>query len=408
MLSPRRLLTNATLVTPTETLTQGSLLIERGKISALGTQDELADGFAADLEIMDLKGAYVLPGLIDLHTDTLEKEITPRPSADFPITVAMQELDRKLVACGITTVFHSLHFGYQEAEVSNRSRFSRRDVVEGLHAMASRHTLAHTRLHARYEVVGHGPQARELVGTLVKEGLVHLLSFMDHTPGQGQYTRERFIAQRAREGMTEAQAVAALAEKQQRPRLSWAEMRDVAEVALARGVPLASHDDDSREKVQQMHDLGVTICEFPINQLAAEAARSLGMTVLGGASNVLRGGSLTGNLDVLAAMRAGVVDGLCSDYYPPSMLHAVFKLWRERVLPLPQAVAAATRVPAIAAGLGDLTGSLEVGKAADLIVVCLEEDRPVVIRTFVDGENVHSSGRERSVRREMVSLAGHA
>lgn len=401
----RRLLTRATLVTPTGTQPDASLLIENGRIARLGGREEAGDGFAAEVETLDLAGAYVLPGLIDLHTDTLEKEITPRPGADFPIPVALQELDRKLVACGVTTVYHSLHFGYQEAEWSSRSRYTRREVVDALHAMADRHTLARTRMHARYEIVGHGPEVRPLVETLIAEGLVHLLSFMDHTPGQGQYTRERFLAQRAREGMSEEQALVQLAEKARRPRLGAEELRAVAGAALARGVPVASHDDDSPEKVRAMHDLGVTICEFPINVAAAAAARALGMTVLGGASNVLRGGSLTGNLDVLAAMREGVVDGLCSDYYPPSMLHAVFKLWRERVMPLHQAVATASRIPAEAAGLGDETGAIEVGKAADLIVVRLAGDRPVVVRTFVGGECVHAAGRETAPERQLAELA---
>jgi alpha-D-ribose 1-methylphosphonate 5-triphosphate diphosphatase len=116
--------------------------------------------------------------------------------------------------------------------------------------------------------------------------------------------------------------------------------------------------------------------------------------VLGGAAKVLRGGSLTGNLDITSAISAGAVNGLCSDYYPPAMLHSVFKLWRERVLPLTQAVAAATAIPARAAGIGDETGSLETGKAADLILVQLRGETPTVLQTYVQGERVHTAGRE--------------
>lgn len=391
---PRRLLTHATLVTPDGVQTDSAVLIENGRIAAIGPAGQLADAFAADLEVIDLEGAYVLPGLIDLHTDTLEKEITPRPAADFPIEIAVQELDRKLVACGITTVYHSLHFGYQEAEWSNRSRYTRRDIVDGMCAMARSGTLAKTRLHLRYEVVGHGPGVYDLVLALLREGAVDLLSFMDHTPGQGQYTRERFVSQRQREGMTEEQALQLLAEKQARPRVSWEELHSIAQLAISLGIPVASHDDDTVEKVHQMHELGVTICEFPVTMLAAETARSLGQTVLGGASNVLRGGSLTGNLNVTDAIRAGAVNGLCSDYYPPAMLHAVFKLWREQVWPLHEAVNAASLVPALAAGIDDETGSLAVGKDADLIVVRLRGDLPVVAQTFVHGERVHMAGRE--------------
>jgi alpha-D-ribose 1-methylphosphonate 5-triphosphate diphosphatase len=391
---PRRLITNATIVTPRGVITDSALIIEKGRIAAIGPNESLADSFAGDLEVVDVEGAYVMPGLIDLHTDTLEKEITPRPSADFPIDVAVQELDRKMIACGITTVYHSLHFGYEEAELSNRSRYSRRDVLEGVRAMAGRHTLARTRIHARYEVVGMGPQSLPIVQAALADGFIDLLSFMDHTPGQGQYTRGLFIERQAKQGIGEEEALRRLAEKQGRPRLSPEEMQEVATMALNLGIPIASHDDDTEEKVRQMHALGVTICEFPINLHSARIARELGMEVLGGASNVLRGGSLTGNLNVTDAIKDGSVNGLCSDYYPPAMLHAVFKLWNSQVQPLHEAVASATLVPARAAGIGRETGSLEVGKDADLIVVRLRDRTPYVTQTYVRGERVHTAGRE--------------
>ena len=386
-----RLITHATLVTPSGVHADHALLTEDGIITALGPAAELA---ATGLETIDARGAYLIPGLIDLHTDTLEKEITPRPGADFPLEVAIHELDRKLVACGITTVYHSLHMGYADAERSAASRFTRRDVVAGVRAMAGVHTLAHTRIHLRYEYSGHGVEVRDLVEALIAEGAIDLLSFMDHTPGQGQYSRERFLANMIKQGKTETEAMAVLADRQARPKLTLSDLQAIGHSARARNIPVASHDDDSPEKVSQMHSAGVNICEFPINLAAAEAARTLGLDVLGGAANVLRGGSLTGNLDITSAMRAGAVNGLCSDYYPPAMLHAVFKLWHERVFSLTQAVAAATSIPARAAGIADKTGSLEVGKAADLILVRLRGETPTVLQTYVQGERVHAAGRE--------------
>jgi alpha-D-ribose 1-methylphosphonate 5-triphosphate diphosphatase len=403
----RRLITHATLVTPSGVFADHALLTEGGFIAALGPAAELADGYAGDVEIVDAGGAYVLPGLIDLHTDTLEKEITPRPGADFPIDVAIHELDRKLVACGITTVYHSLHMGYADAERSAASRFTRRDVVAGVRAMAAQHTLARTRIHLRYEYTGHGVEVRNVVEALIAEGAIDLLSFMDHTPGQGQYSRERFIAGQMKLGKTEIEAIAVLAERQARPKLTLSALREIGHSARARLIPVASHDDDTPEKVGQMHSAGVNICEFPITLEAAHAARTLGLDVLGGAANVLRGGSLTGNLNVTTAIRAGAVNGLCSDYYPPAMLHAVFKLWHERVLSLTQAVAAATEIPARAAGIADETGNLVPGKSADLILVRLRGETPTVLQTYVRGERVHAAGREAEhpVAATVVDLA---
>jgi alpha-D-ribose 1-methylphosphonate 5-triphosphate diphosphatase len=390
----RSLIRHVSVVTPEAVLADGAVLVEDGVIVAVGDGAAVADGFAGEAEIIEGAGGFLLPGLIDLHTDALEKEITPRPGADFPIEIAVQELDRKFVACGITTVFHSLHFGYQEAEWSNRSKYTRREVVAGLRGMAG-HTLARTKLHARYEIVGHGPEAYGLVEGLLREGAIDLLSFMDHTPGQGQYSRELWFGRRMRDGKTREEAEAELTEKQNRPRVTAERLAELAALATALNVPLASHDDDTPAKVARMRELGVTVCEFPVALAAAEAARACGQVVLGGAANVLRGGSLTGNLDVTAGIRGGAVDGLCSDYYPPAMLHAVFKLWREGVWELPRAVAAVSAVPAAAAGIDDEVGAIVVGRRADLVLVHEREGRPSVTATWVDGERVHAAGRSR-------------
>lgn len=394
MKSPSCLIENARVVLPGEVLENGSVLIEDGHISAVGPMAEVADSVPMHLETIDARGAYLLPGLIDMHTDTLDKEITPRPAADFPIEVAVQELDRKLVGCGVTTVFHSLHFGYHEAQWGSRSRYGRDEVVQGVLDM-QRHTLARTKVHARFEVSGQLPEAYALVERLLREGAFQLISFMDHTPGQGQYTRERFLAQRQREGMSLEQAEAELRRCQDRHPVPDAQLAAMAELARALAVPVASHDDDSAEKVRRMHELGVTICEFPINLEAARMARELGQHVLAGAANVLRGGSLTGNLHVADAMRDGAVDGLCSDYYPPAMLHAAFKLWHEGVLSLPRAIAAVSRVPAEAVQIADQVGSIEPGLLADLVLVGLRGQVPFVQATFVQGEQVHAAGRRQ-------------
>jgi alpha-D-ribose 1-methylphosphonate 5-triphosphate diphosphatase len=161
----------------------------------------------------------------------------------------------------------------------------------------------------------------------------------------------------------------------------------VTQLARSAGLAIATHDDDSAAKVQQWPRLGVTISEFPTTLEAAHTAHDLDLAVCMGAPNVLRGKSSGGNLSAHEAIRAGVVDVLCSDYYPVAMLHAIFVLTTQKLLTLPQAVCLVTLNPARAVGLGDEYGSLEVGKVADIILVRLSwQGVPAVQRLFVEGE----------------------
>jgi alpha-D-ribose 1-methylphosphonate 5-triphosphate diphosphatase len=157
-------------------------------------------------------------------------------------------------------------------------------------------------------------------------------------------------------------------------------------------VILASHDDRSAEQVAWGRRLGVTIAEFPVSAEAAEAARGSGLHVVMGAPNLLRGGSTSGNLSALDVFRKGVLDSLCSDYYPAAMLHAVFKLWREGHAGLPEALGLVSLHPARALGLAEETGSLEAGKAADLVIIGERRGVPVVTHTFRDGRELFVAG----------------
>lgn len=137
-----------------------------------------------------------------------------------------------------------------------------------------------------------------------------------------------------------------------------------------------------------MQQLGVTISEFPVTMSAALAASQCGMHVAVGGPNVLRGLSTNGNLSALDAIGSNAVDILCSDYYSPSLLHAVFRISREGLMTLPDAVRMVSAHPARAAGLHEL-GSLEVGKRADMILVSESEGSPSVIAAWVGGHRVY-------------------
>ncbi len=376
---------NANIVTGDRIISGGTLQIDHGLITGVFEANQTA--LQGD-EVIDAKGKWLMPGIIDLHTDAMDVEICPRPGADFPIDVAFQELERKMSTCGITTVFHSLHMGYKAAEKNTRSRYSREEVFEKVFQSANSNNLINNLIHLRFELTG--TYHYDAVFELIDAGYINLLSIMDHTPGQGQVKVENFIRAAKREGKSEAEALLMMEEQQNRDRVQGEQLEQLINKCKEHHISLASHDDDSEEKVTQMHNLGIKISEFPINYEAALKAKELGMITIGGASNILRGGSLSGNMDVKLAVGKGLIDCLCSDYYPSSILHAGFMLYHENISSLPEIARLWATNPAKAVGIDTHTGSIENGKFADLIVIDEDNKRPFVTHTIVKG-NVSAS-----------------
>lgn len=375
---------NATVVTPHEVIENASVKIEDGLILSINREYILP--YANDSRAINANGAIVMPGIIDIHTDALDAEIVPRPAADIPVPVAFRELERKMSGCGFTTVYHSLHLGYETAQTSSRSKYSRSHVFEKVHQASLGQTLLNNKIHLRFEL--SGISAYEECLELISKGHISLLSVMDHTPGQGQYSKGNFIKQTINQGKTEEEALELYAQYMARPKIEGEKLQALINHAKAHGIPVASHDDDTVEKVDLMYNLGVRICEFPITMETAAHATSLGMHVIGGASNILRGGSLSGNVNMTEAVINDFVDTLCSDYYPPAILHSVFKLHQEQGMPLAAAVNLATLNPAKAAGIDQFTGSIEPGKEADLLIVNTIDGIPMVTHTIVKGNVV--------------------
>jgi alpha-D-ribose 1-methylphosphonate 5-triphosphate diphosphatase len=377
------LINNAQVITPDGIIAGGSVWIEDGLIRQVGT---VTDPMARGGQLIDAGGDYVMPGIIDIHTDAMDMEIVPRPGADIPIEVAFRELERKMCTCGITTVFHSLHLGYTGAENFMRSNYTRANVFSAVHAAAQRPALIRNKIHLRFELTG--VHAYDQCIALMSDGLVDLLSVMDHTPGQGQLSKEQFRKFMLAKGKSEEDFDREYQQRLTWPRIEGDRLEAMVAAAIASDIPVASHDDDTIEKVDSMLALGVTICEFPINLETARYAMKMGMHVAGGASNILRGGSLSGNMDMTEGVLEGAVDVLCSDYYPASILHSLFKLHREKGIALHEAVNLATLNAAGSAGLDATLGSLETGKEADLIVVKMQDGLPMVTNSIVKGNLV--------------------
>jgi alpha-D-ribose 1-methylphosphonate 5-triphosphate diphosphatase len=378
----RLLITNVRVVLPNRLIDPGYVYVENGYISEVG---EGSTSGGSHLPEIDGAGAYLMPGLIDIHSDAVEKEIQPRPNVTFPVSIACSELERKLAAVGITTIFHSISFSAGEGVRSNELAAT---IARYLSRMSDKPHLIRNRVHLRYEITN--TSAITLMDELIREGVADLLSFMDHTPGQGQYKTieqyKKYIKKTYWLGEEEFNALV-IQKMKERQAIDMSKLQSLATTARVNEVPLASHDDDAPDKIDEMYHLGATIAEFPINLATAKYARSLGMHVCVGAPNVLKGGSHENNLNAREAIDREAANILCSDYYPSGLLQALFYLVKNGHN-LPSAVCLATLNPAQATGLSDKLGSIEEGKIADLILVKLIEGRPVVIVTIVDGRVV--------------------
>ena len=380
------------LVLPDQVVENGSICIADGKIA------EIVEGPVPNADI-HVPMLTALPGLVDIHGDMLEREVQPRPKANIPIDLALHELDKRLVGTGVTTAYAAISFSW-ETKKSLRSEEKARQLIGAVNRLRPT-LLADHYVHSRFEITNSaaGAVLKELLGNQ----LVHLVSIMDHTPGQGQYRDiERYIefavSWRNMQGekTTEADMRNYIEERKSWPK-AWDIVRDVAQFSQEYGVVMASHDDDTLEKVQFISEFGVKISEFPVTAEAAEEARRLGIHVAMGAPNAMRGGSLSGNLNAAEAVADGLVDTLASDYHPASMLHAVYALVRKGILPMHEAVKLVSTNPAHGVGLTD-RGSLEVGKNADIVLV---DDRklPQVHGTIRNGVPVYWD-------RMMVELGG--
>ena len=363
-------LTGARVVLPGDVLPEAAVLVEGGVIAAI-----------------DLRGATLIPGLIDLHCDALEKEVEPRPNVLFPLDFACAQADKRNAVAGVTTVFHALSFANQELGVRNNAFAA--SVARAVHDW-NPHALIDNRVHCRYEVTD--PTAPPILLELMHADEVHLLSVMDHSPGQGQFKDfaafRDYMARTYKK--TDAELDAMLAQKLAQAGSAMERIRQLIGAARDQGIHVASHDDDTPEKVAELSELGVNISEFPVNMAAAQAARGLGMMTVFGAPNILRGKSQSGSMRALDAVHAGVADCLCADYHPATLLAAVFGLPALADIALPEAVRLVSANPARAAGLAD-RGEIAVGKRADLVAVSQVKGLAQASRVFSGGALVYQA-----------------
>lgn len=370
-------LANARLVLG-DRVVEGHLTVAGGVIEAVSEGGGPAgDGSATP--VLDLGGDYLTPGVVDLHTDHVEAHVFPRSTVHWDHLGALMAHDAQVVGGGTTTVFDSLSVGASMKRPERREILS--PLLDALEAAAEAGMLrAEHFVHLRCEICD--PETTALVDANAARPLCRIASVMDHTPGDRQSPDvERWLGRMTLDmQITEEEGRARLAELLDRSARVGAEVRaHVVAACRALDMPLMSHDDRTVEHSEQAAREGVAISEFPTTLAAARRARALGLAIIAGAPNYLRGGSQSGNIAVRDLLAEDLVDILASDYVPRSPIDAAFAIGADPDLPqdLPRAIAMVSEAPARAAGLTD-RGRIAPGLRADLV-----RARPALGRTQV-------------------------
>jgi alpha-D-ribose 1-methylphosphonate 5-triphosphate diphosphatase len=375
-------LSNARLVLVDRVIEAGWIAVVNGMIAEFGAERAPAGAH-------DVAGDFIIPGLIELHTDHLEAHYMPRPKVYWDPVAAVVSYDGQLAVCGITTVLDSLRVWREEGvdEVGGEAAVLAAAIAKARDAGMLR--AAHF-LHLRCEVPM--PHVVAETAELIALPEVRLVSLMDHTPGQRQFRDQEKLRTYYRGkggGLTDA-ALDVLFDQRRdyAARNSADNYRDLVALARRHGLRLASHDDTTLEHVEQSVVDHVAIAEFPTTQEAAQALHAAGIAVLMGAPNLVRGSSHSGNVGTAELARAGLLDVMSSDYMPASLLMAAFRLpTAVPAISLPEAIRTVTKAPAAAVGLDD-RGEIAVGKRADLVRVRVTENIPVVRCVWRTGERV--------------------
>ena len=373
-------LKNAKIVTPVEVI-EGSISLRDGLIDSVDT------GASSSPEGLDMEGDYLLPGLIDVHTDNLERHLLPRSNASWPMMAALVAHDAQLATAGITTVLDSMCVGTAGNGARNFAKVE--EAISLIEEAKSRDMFrVNHLLHLRTEL--SNKQLPEMFSRLHAHPDLRLVSLMDHTPGQRQWAdMEKYIAMEKRDLKLSQQEIEEFLQRcrEGHELYSQPNRREVLSMLRGRTVALASHDDTTLEHVEQSHEEGITISEFPTTILAAKAARERQMDIVAGAPNLVLGRSHSGNVSVTELAGLGLVDVLSSDYAPSSLIYGAFLLTNKTGMPLHEAIGTVTLKPGRMVGLDD-RGSIAVGKRADLIRVRMVDELPLVTTVWRGGARV--------------------
>ena len=369
-MTERTVLTNARIVLRDDVI-EGTVVIRDSTIA------DISEGPSSVSGAIDLDGDFLIPGMVELHTDNLERHLSPRPAVRWPTPAGVIAHDAELATAGITTVLNGIAIGDVERN-SLRQEIHEISVEAIEQVQSTGMNRAEHFILLRCEISAE--DVIELLSRHIQNPLVRLVAIMDHTPGQRQWTDldKYCIRNRQRLHLNDAE-IDELIEFRQQEQAKYAEpnRREIHRIVSERALPTSSHDDTTKDHVEQASAAGVSISEFPTSEEAARHAHDHGMRVIMGAPNVVLGGSHAGNVSAERLAEEGLLDILSSDYAPSSMILAMFMLHDQLDLSLSDTVAMVATNPAEAIGLDD-RGCIEQGRRADLVQVCRTDYGPVV------------------------------
>lgn len=374
-------LTNARVVTPTEDFI-GTVIIEDAVIKEVIKTEEIFENG------INLNQQWLTPGCIDIHSDYIEKELHPRPSASFPMPFAFHFMDQRAAACGITTLFSAISFSSNEH--AKRSYEGALKLSKSLDEMTEKGLIRHY-IHSRLD-----PNSERVVEYLdAMKGLksLKLVVINESIPGQRQFKLEDIVEKRAKmlNISVDKYRENVMKEIEEKSKI---DKRKEIQDTFQDIIPLGSHDDTTINHVEEGSKFGATLSEMPTTIVAARKAKELSMWVCMGAPNYYRGGSHCGNLSCTDAMEEDLVDMLCSDYHFPTMLSAVIRMINDGIQPS-KAMNYVSLNPAKFLQMDDQIGSIEVGKKADLVAFDSTHGFAQVSNVWVDGTLKFTVNSER-------------
>lgn len=372
----RQIITNATIILADETI-EGSLVLDGGRIVEVLPGRFFSEG-------RDLQKRFLAPGIIDIHTDYLERELLPRPNTHFPIELAFTLMDQRAVSCGLTTILGAVRVsGDKSGDLGTWTG-------DGI-ALAEKYLILRDDAMARYFVhvrwdPNFEPCENELARIVELGPVIGNLVFNESIPGERQFKNtfdDQVNRQAALKGITPEAMRMLYEEKAEKARKI--NNRPKVKSALGNKIPMGSHDDTTEAHVIEAFEYGCSLAEMPVTLEAAQMAKNLGMKVCMGAPNYYRGGSHCGNLSCQEAIDYQLVDMLCSDYHFPSLLGSVVKMMQKGSMPH-EAFKLISLNPAEHLRISKDLGSIEVGKLADLVSFSSGRGFGIVTEAWVEGD----------------------